>query len=274
MVADNSSSTDSQSAKSGTNKTAIIVGVVVGVGGALILTGLALWLLRRHKAKKREEETKAGATPYVVSEKELYRTASWSPHNADGTAPSANAEARPRDSDEVRPPRRIVREQDAEEYEVLPPLYREWQPRPGPEGDSSPSQAPPPESHPADTPSGLSDSNVDPISLKDDYVRALGSSAGPSSVTSPPQPARTPKGGHATELSANEEKCAPERPGTSPPSQDNRPLNDEALLPNVQRRSRALPEIPTAGASNDAGPVAAPVRRPVELARDYKRAFL
>lgn len=177
-------------ASGGTSKTGVIVGVVLGVGGALILGGLALWLFRRHKAKKRkEEEGRRAVAPYVVSEKELYRAASWSSVNAGGSGTAANPrEPRRRGSDDERPPRRILREQDAEEdFEVLPPLYREWQPRPGPDDEAAASLPAPPRPHP-NAPNGAATaiSPVEPFSsLKDDYMRALsllpGSSSGNSS---------------------------------------------------------------------------------------------
>lgn len=184
-------------ASGGTRKTGVIVGVVVGIGGALILGGLAFWLFRRHKAKKRkEEEGRRAVAPYVVSEKELYRAASWSSVNARGSVTAANPrEPRRRGSDDERPPRRILREQDAEEdFEVLPPLYREWQPRLGPDDEAAASLPAPPRPHP-NTPNGAATA-IPPVepssSLKDDYIRALsllpGSTSGQASGSSTQPP--------------------------------------------------------------------------------------
>lgn len=264
----------SQESKHGSNKTGIIVGVVVGVGGALILAGLALWLFRRLKTKKRSAESQTGVAPYVVSEKELYRTASWSPHNADDPTAAANAEPRRRNSDEERPPRRIVREQDAEEYEVLPPLYREWQTRPGPsEGEPYQPHTPPLEQPVSIAPGGSDDRNAEPSSLKDDYVRALGSSAGPSSGISTPQPNAALKDHAAADFETGDVKRPIEAPQTSSAPHTIRRSDDVPLSPTMQQR-RVLPELPRAGTTDSARAGAAPAEGARDLAGDYKRAFL
>lgn len=148
----------------GSNKTSIIVGVVVGVGGALILAAAAAWLWRRRKQKAHRQPE---PEPYHVSEKDLYRSASWAPHNApawpDGAA-TFDTDGAPTGSDGERR-RRVVQEQDAEEdVEYLPPRYREWHPDSSPD---APTDGTPPTAVARDGP-------VQRSSLKNDYVRALG----------------------------------------------------------------------------------------------------
>lgn len=206
MVAEggNSSAGGSDSGSGKSNKTGIIVGVVVGVVGALILAALVVWLLRRRKAKKaKEEEAKRpGVEPFVVSEKDLYRTASWASHNAGSSEDTSSDSAgeRPRRGSSERPARRVVQEQDAEEaVEYLPPRYREWN------GVSEELPPPPPLSASArDTASATPTSESQRSqhtqqtqqshspSLKGEYAKALGippsSSMGQMSASSTQQP--------------------------------------------------------------------------------------
>lgn len=198
MVAEGGNSSAGASGASGgpsgkSNKTGIIVGVVVGVVGALVLAALAVWMLRRRRAKKaKEEEAKQpGVEPFVVSEKELYQTASWASHNAgssEGTS-SDSAGDRPQRGSSERPARRVVQEQDAEEaVEYLPPRYREWN------GVSEELPPPPPLSVSARdiaSPTPISEQShqtqrtqqtqqSQSPSLKDEYAKALGIAASPS----------------------------------------------------------------------------------------------
>lgn len=257
----------------GSNKTGIIVGVVVGVGGALILAALAFWLFRQHRAKKRKEESRSSVAPYVVSEKELYRTASWSPHNADGSGASTTPERRPRESDEDRPPRRIVREQDAEEYEVLPPLYREWQPRQesNDQVQDPAVSSPPPQSSDLSSPpapnAALSSSH------KGDYFGAFsqpsGSSGGQRSRTTTPPETPPLKEDYARMLGVGD-AARPVTSGVQPASQDTS-QGDKRLLPTPQgpRDQRE------AGTSNGQTPVRQlGEANSFSLKGDYKRAFL
>lgn len=198
---------DSGSGKN--NETGIIVGVVVGVVGALVLAALAVWLFRRRKAKKaKEEEAKQpGVEPFVVSEKDLYRTAGWATHNAGSSEDTSSDSAgeRPRRGSSERPASRVVQEQDAEEaVEYLPPRYREWN------GVSVELPPPPPLSVSArdtDSPAPISESQQSQQtqqtqqsqspSLKGEYAKALGiapsSSMGQISTSSTrPQQAQQP----------------------------------------------------------------------------------
>lgn len=105
------------------HRTDIIVGVVVGVGGALVLTAILAWLLLRRRKQQKGKEL--GAEPYDVSEKDLYGTASWAPHNALDWPDTPPNRSGPAPVGSTRPrPRRIVQEQDAAEgLEHSPPVY-------------------------------------------------------------------------------------------------------------------------------------------------------
>lgn len=269
----NSSTSESGDASKsgGSNKTGIIVGVVVGVGGALVLAALALWLFRRHQAKKRKEESRSSVAPYVVSEKELYRTASWSPHNADSSEASTTPERRARESDDDRPPRRIVREQDAEEYEVLPPLYREWQPRQEPNDDADGAAVPSPPPQSSDLSSPSAPNAILSSSHKGDYFAASSqpssSSGGQRSRTATPHETPPLKEDYARMLGVGGEA----RPEVLKLAPQDTTLGDRRPLPTLQgpRDERE------AGTSNGQ----TPVRQPGEatsfnLKGDYKRAFL
>lgn len=273
----NSTTSNSEGAdggNGGTNKTAIIVGVVVGVGGALLLGALALWLVRRHRAKKeREKERKPEVKPYVVSEKELYRAASSSNDAVDAGAPSAPPPA-PGQAAEPEPrARRVVQEQDAEEaVEYLPPRYRVWEPREETGDGGEGSQPGPSRSRAA--PEGAATSTtplpaVEPSStLKDDYLRAAldtvpGSARGPNSGTPTQLPSslkeeymRSFGVGSAAEL-------PPGSPGTTSPHQEAQQQGDmERLHSPLEARDT----------DNTAETTSATPPEPT-LKDDYKRAF-
>lgn len=216
--------------------------------------------------------------PYVVSEKELYRTASWSPHNADSSGVSTTPERRPRESDDDRPPRRLVREQDAdaEEYEVLPPLYREWQPRqePNDQAQDPAVSFPPAQSSDLSSPPAPNAANAAlSSSHKGDYFGALsqpsGSSGGQRSRAATLHETPPLKEDYARMLGV-EDEARPETATVEPTLQDTT-LGGRRPLPTPQGPHDQR----EAGTSNGQ----TPVRQPGEatsfnLKGDYKRAFL
>lgn len=169
MDAQNAPSDDSASKS---NKTGVIVGVVVGVCGALILAALGIWFIRRHRDRKPTDK-KAEVQPYDVSEKDLYRSASWAPHNNRDWPDSPMQHSATSDDGSPAPDVLLVRDGE-EDIEYLPPRYREWQPalideaEPSVPASSSRSANATPETQSSPTTMGPS------ISLKEKYMRAMG----------------------------------------------------------------------------------------------------
>lgn len=100
----------------------------MGVGVPLLLALVGLWWLRRQRREKKAAE-QPDVQPYAVTEKDLYRTASWAPHNDPRAgAPGPSQEQAAAGSSEPAP-RLLVQEQDAgNAVEYLPPVYQEeWQ---------------------------------------------------------------------------------------------------------------------------------------------------
>lgn len=113
------------------NKTTLIVGIVVGVGGGLILLGLALWFSSRHRRQQAKRHNELLPDPYPDnvagqprSKAELQQTANTeSPRSA--TPGSSEAS----DDESMEEPRhwrgrRIVQEEDGEGV-LQPPQYGE-----------------------------------------------------------------------------------------------------------------------------------------------------
>lgn len=127
---DSGASDTRNSGSGGSNKTGIIVGVVVGVGVPLILAALIGGFLMRRR--RQEKEARRDVEPYVVDEKALARSFSSGTNGNDTAAavstagPAAAAATLGNDNEPLS--RRVVQEEDAEEVEYLPPRYREaWQ---------------------------------------------------------------------------------------------------------------------------------------------------
>lgn len=137
---------------------------------------LLAWCL--HRRKKQQQKTATEAKPYDVSEKDLYRTASWAPHNALDWPDESRPRPEPASGSNARPrPRRVVQEQDAEE-EIghQPPTYGGGQstdevPRSTTDLSSSDDLG----RQPVDT------TRQQPPTLKNDYVRAFDGDQSPSS---------------------------------------------------------------------------------------------
>lgn len=95
----------------------MIVGIVVGVVGGLLLAALLAWFCLRSRKSDEPDDI----DPYLISEKDLYRNASWAPDGDSHLPPPAprEGESRPRGP-------RVVQEEDADDVvEYLPPRYRE-----------------------------------------------------------------------------------------------------------------------------------------------------
>lgn len=163
---------NSASASSRSNKTGMIVGVVVGVVGGLILLALLAWFcLRRRKSDEPDD-----IDPYLISEKDLYRNASWAPEGNDHPPPapvSSGGENRPRGP-------RVVQEEDADDVvEYLPPRYRERTLPTTPEPASTPPLSTP------DLGSSHENSTFLPVpegvggpTLKEEYMKNMGIAPG------------------------------------------------------------------------------------------------
>lgn len=248
------------------DKSGIIVGVVVGVGVPLLLAALGTWyfLLRRKRKGRKEKESHPGVEPYVVNEKELARF--YSAELAAGESPSSQAAGDRRAStsaglgDDIGPSaRRIVQEEDAGDVEYLPPRYREaWQygpeegtPSRGEPGHMTSELSQPDEA--TDSPNELCATPGEPLPLKEDYIRTFASPNGSSSrdhvSTSPaPNGLSFSKDGGAGSVSRRDVKSpmGPRGPRAVP-----RESGLHVGLPTAPPRS----ELPTA------------------LEGDYKRAF-
>lgn len=248
----------------GSNKTGIIVGVVVGVGVPLLLAALAAWYFLRKRKQKRERENQPQVQPYVVNEKELARFYS-AELNTDNETPAGapvtgGAAALGVSDDDNRPPnRRIVQEEDGGEVEYLPPRYLEaWQLGPS-EGASTPEESAPEASDlspPEENGTGQRRLPAIPAPsppLKEDYLLTF-AHRGPSSSDLRTSPSPAP----------NAPSSSKDGGAASPPPRDVK----SPIGPREPREPATL-EIPPAARS----PAVGPTVLPTALEGDYKRAF-
>lgn len=163
---------------------------MVGVSGALVLAALTVWFICRNRRTKGTDD-KADVQPYHVSEKDLYRSAIWAPHNArDWSAGPGHRSSASSDDDSPAPDVLLVRDGE-EDVEYLPPRYREWQPALIDEAEPA---VPAPSSRSANaTPeTQLSPITMEPpVSLKEKHMRAMGtdpSTDGEGTLSATPAP--------------------------------------------------------------------------------------
>lgn len=97
------------------------------------MAALLFWYL--HRQRKQQAKAAPNAEPYEISEKDLYRTASWAPHNAQVGPGESQVHSRSAPANNTRPrPRRVVQEQDAAERLEHLPTYEGQHPPHNAEG--------------------------------------------------------------------------------------------------------------------------------------------
>lgn len=262
---DSAASDTSTSGSGGSNKTGIIVGVVVGVGVPLILAALIGGFLMRRR--RQQKEARRDLEPYVVNEKELARSFS-SGSNGNGAAAAVStagpaAAAATLGNDNEPPSRRVVQEEDAEEVEYLPPRYREaWQ-HGSSDGPSTPAESEqaattmsparlpnPADTNDIDSRDGPSSPQESARPLKEDYLQTFGFSPRSAVVARP-----TSMGNQSP-------------PRAAGPS----PLPRDLKTPAAPRGPREQGTI-AGGLSAGSSAVVRASQASMDLKGDYKRAF-